>query len=46
MVVVDKEQKKVLVTDVPNPANRNIRKRVHQKKEKYQKLKKEQLEQM
>lgn len=45
MVVVDKEQKKVVVTDVPNPVNSNIRKRVHQKKEKYQKLK-EQLEQM
>lgn len=44
MVVVDKEQKKV-VTDVPNPVNSNIRKRVHQKKEKYQKLK-EKLEQM
>ena len=45
IVVVDKEQKKAVVIDVAIPADANIRKKEHEKVEKYQGLK-EQLEQM
>ena len=45
IVVVDREQKRVVVIDVAIPADANIRKKEHEKIEKYQGLK-EQLEQM
>ena len=45
IVVVDKEQKRTVVIDVGIPADANIRKKEHEKIEKYQGLK-EQLEQM
>ncbi|KAF7647953.1 hypothetical protein LDENG_00164190, partial [Lucifuga dentata] len=41
MVVVDKEQKKAVVIDVAVPADSNIRKKEHEKIEKYQGLKEE-----
>ncbi|KAF7642936.1 hypothetical protein LDENG_00248050 [Lucifuga dentata] len=41
MVVVDKEQKRAVVIDVTVPADSNIRKKEHQKMEKYQGLKEE-----
>ncbi|KAF7643739.1 hypothetical protein LDENG_00234400 [Lucifuga dentata] len=41
MVVVDKEQKRAIVTDVAVPADSNIRKKEHEKIEKYQGLKEE-----
>ncbi|XP_068190807.1 uncharacterized protein [Antennarius striatus] len=45
IVVMDKEQKRAVVIDVAIPADANIRKKEHEKIEKYQGLK-EQLEQM
>ncbi|TKS67246.1 Multidrug resistance protein 1 [Collichthys lucidus] len=45
IVVLDKEQKRVVVIDVAIPADANIRKKEHEKLEKYQGLK-EQLEQI
>ncbi|KAF7655094.1 hypothetical protein LDENG_00060930, partial [Lucifuga dentata] len=45
MVVVDKEQKRAVVIDVAVPADSNIRKKEHQKIQKYQGLK-EELERM
>ena len=41
IVVVDKEQKRVVVIDVAIPADANIRKKEHEKVEKYQGLKEE-----
>ncbi|KAF7642383.1 hypothetical protein LDENG_00258740, partial [Lucifuga dentata] len=40
-VVVDKEQKRAVVTDVAVPVDSNIRKKEHKKIEKYQGLKEE-----
>ncbi|KAF7664173.1 hypothetical protein LDENG_00185720 [Lucifuga dentata] len=40
-VVVDKEQKRAIVIDVAVPADSNIRKKEHEKIEKYQGLKEE-----
>ncbi|KAF7663723.1 hypothetical protein LDENG_00203700, partial [Lucifuga dentata] len=41
MVVVDKEQKRAVVIDMAVPADSNIRKKEHQKIQKYQGLKEE-----
>ncbi|KAF7660183.1 hypothetical protein LDENG_00287560 [Lucifuga dentata] len=41
MVVVDKQQKRAVVIDVAVPADSNIRKKEHQKIQKYQGLKEE-----
>ncbi|KAF7666275.1 hypothetical protein LDENG_00113730, partial [Lucifuga dentata] len=41
VVVVDKEQKRAVVIDVAVPADSNIRKKEHEKIEKYQGLKEE-----
>ncbi|KAF7642863.1 hypothetical protein LDENG_00249420 [Lucifuga dentata] len=41
MVVFDKKQKRAVVIDVAVPADSNIRKKEHQKIEKYQGLKEE-----
>ncbi|KAF7645372.1 hypothetical protein LDENG_00205860, partial [Lucifuga dentata] len=41
VVVVDKEQKRAIVTDVAVPADSNIRKKEHEKIQKYQGLKEE-----
>ncbi|KAF7668652.1 hypothetical protein LDENG_00297510 [Lucifuga dentata] len=41
MVVVNKEQKREVVIDVAIPSNDNIRKKEHEKPEKYQELKEE-----
>ncbi|KAF7642179.1 hypothetical protein LDENG_00262910 [Lucifuga dentata] len=41
MVVVDKEQKRTVVIDMAVPADSNIRKKEHEKIEKYQRLKEE-----
>ncbi|KAF7643158.1 hypothetical protein LDENG_00244290 [Lucifuga dentata] len=41
MVVVDKEQKRTILIDVAVPADSNIRKKEHQKIQKYQGLKEE-----
>ncbi|KAF7655229.1 hypothetical protein LDENG_00059120 [Lucifuga dentata] len=45
MVVVNKEQKRVVVIDVAIPSDGNIKKKEHEKLEKYQRLK-EELDQM
>lgn len=44
-MVIDKKQKTTVVTDEAIPAGRNIKKKEHEKTQKYQELK-EQLEQM